>query len=244
MLRYISTSLIVFLMTFNAMAQNATMKKNALSDTLKKYEYMLTAAPNAGSEEAKIAVEALKADIADIAKNASKEELQEEFNKMIRQIPSAEKREAYKSLLENSSKAKLEKMMSNPQFLADSFKGEGANFTSSDDLFSTFLYVTIGALVLFAIIAAIDNAVDHQYYYSSTISFYEYGAFAICTRSDLTYDEEEFMINNALDKCERRANNPQTCRFAYFDIDEYVYVDDFGYDEVECRFQAVVKADR
>ena len=78
MLRYISTSLIVFLMTFNAMAQNATMKKNALSETLKKYEYMLTAAPNAGSEEAKIAVEALKADIADIAKNASKEELQEE----------------------------------------------------------------------------------------------------------------------------------------------------------------------
>ena len=53
-----------------------------------------------------------------------------------------------------------------------------------------------------------------------------------------------FRINNALDKCERRANNPQTCRFAYFDIDEYVYVDDFGYDEVECRFQAVVKADR
>lgn len=244
MIRYISTSLIVFLMTFNSMAQNATLKQNAISQTLEKYEYMLTSAPNAGSEEARKIAASLKGELEELAKNSSKEDLKAEFKKLISKIPSSEKRSAYVDLLENSTKSELQSLMNNPQFLKDTFRGEGSNFTSSEDLFTNLLYVLIGGVILFAIIAAIDNAADHQYYYSSTISFYEYGSFAICTSSDLTWDEEDFLIDNALTKCERNANNPETCRFSYFDIDEYVYEDPYGLDEVECRFRAVVKADR
>ena len=244
MIRYISTSLIVFLMTFNSMAQNASIQKNAISNTLAKYEFMLTSAPNAGTDEANAIAGKLKSELEELAKNASREDLKKEFNKLVSKIPSTEKRQAYVELLENSSKAELNTLMSNPQFLSDTFRGEGSNFTSSEDLFTNALYVLIGGVILFAIIAAINDAANHQYYYSSTISFFEYGAFSICTSGDLTWDEEDFLIDNALSKCERNAYNPETCRFSRFDIDEYVYEDPYGLDEVECRIRAVVRADK
>ncbi len=231
-------------MTFNSMAQNASIQKNAISNTLAKYEFMLTSAPNAGTDEANAVAAKLKSELEELAKNASREELKKEFNKIVSKIPSTKKRQEYIEVLENSSRAELSALMSNPKFLSDTFRGEGSNFTSSQDLFSNALYILLGGVVLFAIIAAISDASDHQYYFSSAISFYQFGAFAFCSSGDLTWDEEDFLIDNALSKCERNAYNPETCRFSRFDVDEFVYEDPYGFDEVECRIRAVAKADK
>ncbi len=227
-------------MTFNAFAGNASVYNAKLTETLKKYEFMLTSHENADSADFKAKVLAdMKTEITAATKNASKEEIKSTFDALIAKIPSELKRESYKELIQNSSKKDLEKLLSNPSFLEDTFRGESSNYTGTQ-FAETLLYTVGAALILWLVVAAIEEAANYQTFYSFTV-YYEKDAFFStgCYSSDLTIYTEEALISDALDKCERLANNPSTCDFRGFSISESY---DSYWDEYQCRARAKVRA--
>ncbi len=240
MIKNLSTAIVLVMMTFNAVAGNASVYNANLTKTLKKFEYMLSAHEQANSPEFRAqTLKQMKNEISKASEGATKEELKSTFDELVAKIPSEVKRDSYKELLQSSSKAELEKLLANPSFLEDTFKGESSNFTGSQ-FAETLLYTAGAALILWLIVVAVEEASRYQTYYSSTVYYEKSAYFSVgCFSSDLTYSEEEFIINDALDKCERRAYNPSTCEFAGFSVSETY--DEF-WDEYECRVQARARA--
>ncbi len=225
MLKWI-TNLLLFIFCFNSFAL-PLKKASDVSEVMQKYDYMLTAHPEAHDKSFRAkTMEDFKEELMSSVSKANDAELQIAFDSILNEIPSQEKRETYLKVLKNSSKEEVASYLTDPKLLEDALRGESANFFITGDLVLDIALILIGALILYAIIEAIVFAIKYKKY-ESTYSFSWGGA---CTISNMEYNysyyEIEAIKDNAYNKCRNEAEHPSTCSWAGWSWSE-----DSTYDE-------------
>ena len=228
----------VLLLAFSWNTMGAPIEKaHNLNKIMTKYDYLLSSHPQAHEKNFRAStIEKFQAELGNAVSTASKAELNDSFNTILEQIPTQDKREAYLKVLQNSSKSDISRFLTDPTLLADSLRGESANFfTGSTGL--DILIIAIAALLVYALIAAIVNVVKYQTFYAS---------FYLTAPSCTSYSVENYNspsdvdenIETARARCESRANNPNTCQYSGWSFTERSDSLGFTRCDVKATFQA------
>ena len=244
-MKKIISSIVIYLFTFNAIAlqSNPNIRNGELTDMLMKYEFLLSAHPNAHLESFQTEQrEAFREELTEKSKNMSLSEVKSELLTLVEEIPSQEKRDEFNHLINDSSKEELLNFLSNRSILNDVFKGQGANFTSSDNFGTINVILAIAAVVLMvALISNIEES-KFEHFYSYSI---DGGAFSYCGERYLSETDKILMKENAKLKCELEATLPETCRFRGFNTSDTR--NSIGYEDgdyYECSTYAEFIADK
>jgi hypothetical protein len=162
MIRSVTSIILLALFSVGAFAKPMTTNKLTLSQTIHKFEYMLTSHPLAHDEQFQSeTISQMKNEIQSIVRVSSNEELLESFHEMISLIPQTDKREAYLKVLESSSRSELINLISDPALLGAALSGEGSNFALS---VSTDIIAPIAFIAIVAGIIYLASTIDQEEY--------------------------------------------------------------------------------
>jgi len=238
------TFIILCLFSFTVLAQPYAESKMSVDNVLTKYDYLLTSHPQAHEADFKAkTLENFKVDIRASLQGSSKQELQKSFNLILNKIPQKEKREAYLKMIQNMSKESMAAFLANPQLLADSFQGEGANFALiTDSVVLDILIISLGLLVVYAIVHAIAEAINYKHYRSSSIYVgYTRDCNSVTMRRNVSDFEIELAKTEAKNKCYANESNPVSrCESDGFSFSESGYDSETG--RSDCYARAVYRA--
>lgn len=237
----------------NAIAlETERVKQNAeLFNVAKKYEYLLSSHPQAHEEDFQdTQVKNFENEVKAISKDMTLMELRSELLILADKIPSRDKKEEFKRVVSSSSKDELLSIVSSKKVIGDIFKGEGANFTSSN----VFNIETISMILAVALMTYLVYRVNTQvsefenfYSYRKLMDSYVTGAFPtlnFCGLQYLSSTEQLLMKENAQRKCELEATLPETCRFDKFVLSDNAPIIHEEGVYVECFQSARYIADR
>jgi hypothetical protein len=215
-----------------------------IENVLTKYDYLLTSHPQAHEADFKAkTLEKFKSDIRVSLQGSTKAEIEKGFDTILNKIPQKDKREAYSKMIQNISKENMAMFLANPQLLADSLQGEGANFALiTDSVVLDVLIISLGLLVIYAIVQAVREAVNYKHYRSGSIYV---GYTRYCNSSTMRRNVSDFEIElaktEAKNKCYSNESNPASrCKSDGFTFSESGY--DSETDRSDCYARAVFKA--
>lgn len=238
MLNRLFAVILVYAFTFNAIAN---VNNQSLSSLLLKYEYALTAHPNAHEAEFRSEnINKMKEVVSEYASQVSKDVLKNDFNKIVERIPSAEKRELFLETIENSSFEELKELATNEAILNQAFRGDSSNFSVNDGVqtYHIIYAVTIG-LFLYLLLSGESTSKDYDFFSSRTVwvSAYTSSDFYICSGSDLFPFEAQSLQNEARQSCINNSPNPDTCAFAGYSATTQEPL--FDYQPYTCMISAL-----
>ncbi len=231
-MRSLSALILMLTFSFTALAQPYSQINLSPSAIVKKYDYILTAHPQAHedsfqNENLKKYKEELSASLS----RSSEEEVKESFEQIIAKIPQRSKREAYLKVLKNSTQEELLAFISAPALMNDALAGEGANFALiTDEPLIVATYIIMTGLILFVMINAIVKSNRPRFAsYPVTIQDVPYCA-------DYTFNqyvssaERNNMKADAKMRCESESPRPDTCEFFGFlySFERYTYTTQNG----------------
>ncbi len=233
----------LLIFTFSLQSMASTMPKNNIANVLVKYDYLLTAHPQAHEEGfAKDNLKAMKEEIASLTQNMSKEELNAELETVLQKVPTIEQRVAFRKLIESSTPEQVAKFFSNPKLLQAALRGEGANFAMNweENAAAYVLAALVLALVIAVIFEAIRNA-KYQFFTSSSPWECSY----------LSEIEKNDLLRSALRKCREGANYPETCEREHYGDRTETYTsyndgEEETYEDTDCvaEYRALKKVDK
>jgi hypothetical protein len=217
------------------------MPKNTIASVMTKYDYLLTAHPQA--HESEFATKTLKdmnAEVAALTGKMSKEDLHAELELFLNKVPTKEQRDAFTKLMASSSTVEMANFFTKPELMQAALRGESANFALSfSENPEMFVIPTlILGLAIVAIIYAIKNA-KYQTFESSYFLECQY----------LSSGEQEALKESAKQKCLAGATNPETCKLDSFRDETTNYQGGQGgtetYEKTECvaTYRALKKVD-
>jgi hypothetical protein len=203
MIKQVTSFLVLLTFSFTTMAAPLAHSKS-VSSVLTKYDYLLTSHPQAHEADFQAkSMQKFKAELQSVVESSSRAELESSFDEILNEIPTQEKREVYLKVLKNSSKEELVEFLANPMLLADSLRGQSANFfVEGEPVLNAVIFLFAGLIIAAIISAVVDNAKYER--------FESYEMERGCTA---LYDHEEVaMKENAMNKCLSQAKYPETCR--------------------------------
>jgi hypothetical protein len=213
-MRIISACLLTFVFSFSALAQPYTQLGLSPASVMDKYDYILTAHPQAHeSEFQKENIKKYKEELQKSLKESSLEDIKDTLEQVVAKIPQEAKREAYTKILNNSSQKQLLKFISSPELMQSALVGESANFSLyRDEPLIAVTHILITGLLLFVIIDTIVKSKRPTYRsypvkvegltYCSKSTFNQYVSSA----------ERENMKQDAKEKCKTQSPRPDTCK--------------------------------
>jgi hypothetical protein len=211
------------------------MPKNTIANVMTKYDYLLTAHPQAHEEEfASKNLKAMKSEITALTKSMSKSELSAQLEVIIDKVPTEKQREAFRKLMETSTPEQLATFMASPKLLQAALRGEGANFALNWSE-NAGLHIFTGVIVAAFLVLIITQIIRHAKY-----EFFSSQRYGEC--SDLTQSVKDEINNTAKDYCLRGARHPETCERDSFKTYYDSGVDQWGYDYSDPKCEATYKA--
>lgn len=202
---------------------------NSIANVMTKYDYLLTAHPQAHEEEfAKQNLEAMKKEMKSLTSKMSKDQLNIELETILKKVPTSEQRVAFQKLLETSTPEQVAAFFTSPKLLQAALRGEGANFAMNWEE-NGAMYV-LGALFLSLIVVAIIEAIKYSKYE------WFYASNGLECRL-LSSAEQNDILRRALRKCRDGATHPETCERYSFGDDTDSWEDSNGntYEDTDCE---------
>ncbi len=231
--------ILVFTFSFQVLAQTAP--KPSINSVMAKYDYLMTAHPQAHEEAfKKDNLEKFKQELATLTQKMSKEEVEAELEILLEKVPTKSQRTAFRKLLKSSTASELATFFANPKLLSAGLQGEGANFAMNWEENGA----TIGLLALLMVgaIFLILDAIKHMKY-----EFFTYRSSYGVGCNDLSSDEKNELDRGALRDCRNNAAHPETCEQSDFGSRTYRtdYDDGSYYEEPYCEseYRALRKLD-
>ncbi len=203
------------LMVFSSIAND----KYTLSDVMLKYNYQLTAHPQAHESEFREEVtKNYEQEAKGVISKMSSEEIKAELDKLINKIPSEEERISIIEKLKTLNQEQIIRLLADESFLDEVFNGESSNFSHLFNIRSQYIY---GAIVITAITYLIfkyyeiDSDYEHFYSFKNSYDF-DFIDGTCKPVSEMYNYEKEWLMRDALNKCLIGATHPSTCRFTRF----------------------------
>ena len=227
--KFISITLVYLLATFQV-AANANTKEQ-LTKALAKYDYMLTAHPQAHIDSfRKSAYKDLQSELESLKSELSQDDVKTVLDNIVAKIPSKKDQQEYRFMINTFSESKNLELLTDTSFIQKTFRGESSNFTTSVSR-NVILVNALVIGIIVAIIIASDSANnDSEVFASSPFFFTEFGRDCWSANPFIG----EYYLDEARVSCETHATNPETCRFGY------VHSTDQGYNAEDDLFKRCV----
>jgi hypothetical protein len=216
-------------LSFSLQSIAVNMPKNSISSVMTKYDYLLTAHPQAHETEFSAnTLKAMKSELAQMASSMTKEELSLELEVLLKQVPTIEQRVSFTKLLETATPEQISSFFANPKLLEAALRGQGANFAMDWDEYGAVM--VLGALVLALVVAVIVQAIkDSRYQFFTAWNGSQCASLSASVKADL--------LEEAKNKCLSGATHPETCEKSRFGDKTSWQTSPYGdeYEDTDCE---------
>ncbi len=217
--KLISITLVYLLATFQVAANVNT--KEQLTKALVKYDYMLTAHPQAHIEAfRKNAYKDFQNELESLKSELTQSDVQAVLDDIIAKIPSKKDKEEYRFMINTFSESKNLDLLTDTNFIQKVFRGDSSNFTTSLSRNVLLINALVIGIIVAIVIASDSVSNDSEIFASSPYFFTEFGR--DCRNANVVMSE--YYYEEARVSCETQATNPETCRMGY------IYTTDNGFN--------------
>jgi hypothetical protein len=221
----------ILVLTFSLQTIAAVKQKPSISSVMIKYDYLLTAHPQAHVEEFKTKnLEQFKEELSSLTNSMTKSQLASQLEVLLEKVPTKKEREAFRKVLESSTASELNKFLANPKLFSAALQGEGANFAMNWEengaIYGLLILMAVGVVFLI-----LDTIKHMKYEFFTARSSYGLAC------SDLSSFEKNELDRRALRDCRDNALYPETCEQSDFGGRTYRqdYDDGTYYEEPYCE---------